>query len=151
MVNINIEGVEITPLRIIGDERGAVLHMLRNDSPGFVQFGECYFSEIFPGIVKAWKTHKKQTQNLTVPVGVISLVIYDDRENSGTRGQLLSLTVGRPDNYIRVKIPSGLWYGFSCISEMPALIVNCPDMPHDPQDSILIDHNSESIPYHWHS
>jgi len=43
-----IDDVLITDLRQIGDERGAVLHMLRCDAPEFVRFGECYFSEVLP-------------------------------------------------------------------------------------------------------
>ncbi len=83
-----IEGVTLTPLRQIGAERGAVLHMLRSDDLEFTRFGECYFSEVLPGAIKAWKRHRAQTQNLTVPVGRIRLVIFDDREASATRGQL---------------------------------------------------------------
>ena len=39
-----IEGVKIPPLKQIIDERGKVMHMLRNDSPNFEKFGEIYFS-----------------------------------------------------------------------------------------------------------
>ena len=31
-MNKNIEGIKITPLKIISDHRGSVMHMLRNDS-----------------------------------------------------------------------------------------------------------------------
>ena len=54
-----IDGVVITELRQISDERGSVLHMFRCDSPEFVRFGECYFSELLPGAVKAWKRNRK--------------------------------------------------------------------------------------------
>ena len=35
-----IDGVILTPLRQIFDERGKVMHMLREDSPVFSRFGE---------------------------------------------------------------------------------------------------------------
>ena len=35
-----IDGVVIKPLRRIVDERGKIMHMLRNDDPGFESFGE---------------------------------------------------------------------------------------------------------------
>ena len=145
----HIDGVTITELRQIGDERGAVLHMMRCDAPEFVRFGECYFSEIVPGAVKAWKRHRAQSQNLVVPVGRIRLVIYDGREQSASRGQTMVLEMGRPDAYLRVGIPKGLWYGFACISATPALLVNCADLPHDPSDNEMRPVDDPEIPYAW--
>ena len=147
--SLNIDGVIITELRQIGDERGAVLHMLRCDAPEFKGFGECYFSEVLPGAVKAWKRHRTQTQNLAVPVGRIRLVIYDDRERSTTRGEVRALELGRPDAYLRLQIPPGLWYGFACVGATPALIANCADLPHDPADGEVRPLNDPTIPYAW--
>ncbi|MDA9613222.1 dTDP-4-dehydrorhamnose 3,5-epimerase family protein [Paracoccaceae bacterium] len=144
-----IDGIITTELRQISDERGAVLHMLRCDALGFVRFGECYFSEVLPGAIKAWKRHRVQSQNLAVPVGRIRLVIYDDRESSTTQGNFQVLELGRPDAYLRVLIPPGLWYGFSCISATPALLANCADLPHDPAESELRPVNDSSLPYAW--
>lgn len=144
-----IEGVSVTELRQINDARGAVLHMLRSDSPEFTCFGECYFSEVLPGAVKAWKRHNAQTQNLVVPAGRIRVVIYDDRQWSVTRGKLEVLELGRPDAYLRLRIPSGLWYGFACVGHTPALIANCTDVPHDPNDSMTLPVNDPGIPYQW--
>ena len=144
-----IEGVLVTELRQIGGERGTVLHMLRCDAPEFVRFGECYFSEVLPGAVKAWKRHRAQTQNLAVPVGRVRLVIYDDRERSATRGQVLVMELGRPDAYLRVRIPHGLWYGFTCISAAPAMVANCADLPHDPSDGEERTARDPEIPYAW--
>lgn len=144
-----IDGVTITGLRQISDERGAVLHMLRCDAPGFVRFGECYFSEVLPGAVKAWKRHRVQTQHLAVPSGRIRFVLYDDRVPSPTQGTLWVLELGRPDAYLRVQVPPGIWYGFSCISATPALIANCADLPHDPAESEVQSLDNSSIPYEW--
>lgn len=144
-----IEGVTLTELRQIGGDRGAVLHMLRCDTPEFTRFGECYFSEALPGAVKAWKRHRAQTQNLAVPVGRIQMVIYDDRQGSVSRGQLQVLELGRPDAYFRLRIPPGLWYGFSCISATPALLANCADLPHDPKESEMRPLDHPGIPYRW--
>jgi len=145
----HIDGIITTELRQISDQRGAVLHMLRCDALGFVRFGECYFSEVLPGAIKAWKRHRVQSQNLAVPVGRIRLVIYDDRESSATQGNFQVLELGRPDAYLRVLIPPGLWYGFSCISATPALLANCADLPHDPAESELWPASDSRIPYAW--
>jgi len=144
-----IEGVTLTELRQICDERGAVLHMMRSDDKGFTHFGECYFSEMLPGFTKAWKHHREQTQNLAVPVGRIRVVIYDDREGSATKGQLQELELGRPDAYLRLRIPPGLWYGFTCVGDSPALLANCADLPHDPTESDLRSIDDARIPYSW--
>ena len=58
-----IEGVIITPLKQIEDERGKVMHMLREDSKVFERFGEIYFSFTNPQSIKAWHMHKKMTLN----------------------------------------------------------------------------------------
>lgn len=139
----------MTGLRQIPDARGAVLHMLRNDAPDFVRFGECYFSEVLPGAVKGWKRHRLQTQTLAVPVGRIRMVIYDDRTESPTHKNLLTLEMGRPDAYVLLRIPPGVWYGFACVSELPALLVNCADSPHDPAESETRPLDAPEIPYNW--
>ena len=144
-----IDGVLITELRQISDARGSVLHLLRCDAPEFTRFGECYFSEVLPAAVKAWKRHRAQTQHLAVPVGRIRLVIYDDRKSSPTWGNLHVLELGRPDAYLRLRIPPGLWYGFACISSTPALLANCADLPHDPADSEVRTMDDPAIPYAW--
>jgi dTDP-4-dehydrorhamnose 3,5-epimerase len=130
-----IEGLLLTPLRVISDERGAVLHMLRSDAPEFVRFGECYFSEINPGAIKAWKRHRTLTQNLAVPVGRIRVVVYDAREGSGTRGCRDVIELGRPDAYARLRIPPQLWYGFIALGTTASLIANCADALHEQGES----------------
>jgi dTDP-4-dehydrorhamnose 3,5-epimerase len=143
-----IEHVIIQELTQIPDERGRVMHMIRADSPLFEKFGEIYFSEVLPGVVKAWKRHKEMTQLIAVPVGMIKLVIYDDPGKSKSKGNLKVLEIGR-DNYKLVKIPPNLWYGFKCISEHPALLANCADLPHDPSEAESRDPNDSYIPYQW--
>ncbi len=148
-VKASIDGVLITKLGQIIDRRGAVLHHMRNDAPEFTTFGECYFSEMVPGAVKAWKRHREQTQHLAVPIGRVRFVIYDDRELSSTRGELQIVELGRPEDYNRLRIPNGLWYGFACLSNQNALIANCSDRPHDPTDTELRPEDDPGIPHRW--
>lgn len=144
-----IEGLTMTQLAELSSPLGSLLHMLRCDVPEFTRFGECYFSEILPGSVKAWKCHRAQTQNLAVPVGRIRAVIYDDRAGSPTRGQVKSLEMGRPNAYLRLCIPPGLWYGFECLGDTPALIANCADMPHDPKEGKARSIDDPNMPDFW--
>ena len=83
-----IEGVTITPLKQMFDERGKVMHMLRADSPEYKQFGEIYFSCTYPNAIKAWHRHKQMTLNYAVIHGAIKCVLYDDRSDSKTRGMI---------------------------------------------------------------
>ena len=86
-----IDGVKITKLNQIFDERGKVMHMLRNDQEIFSKFGEIYFSYTHPNVVKAWHYHKEMTLNYAVIYGEVKLVLFDDRENSTTKGNLMEL------------------------------------------------------------
>ena len=148
-IRTKIDGVLVIPLKIIKDTRGAVLHMINIHSADFNKFGECYFSEINPNVIKGWKKHLHQTQNIAVPLGEIKLVIYDSRINSKSYGAVDEIFLGRESNYARVIIPKNLWYGFQCIGNITALIANCADLPHDPKDNIILEFKSQSIPYKW--
>lgn len=143
-----IEGVVVQQLRRIKDERGAVMHMLRADSPLFTGFGEMYFSIVNPGAVKAWKRHLKMTQHFAVPVGSIRLVLYDNRKGSSTHGDLEVIDIGE-DNYSLVRIPPLVWYGFKGASSIAALVANCTDMVHDSGEVERMECLDRRIPYDW--
>ncbi|MGI8493464.1 MAG: dTDP-4-dehydrorhamnose 3,5-epimerase family protein [Acidimicrobiales bacterium] len=143
-----IAGLVVTPLRRIPDERGAVFHMLRDDSPVFERFGEIYFSTVYPGTIKAWHLHTEMTLNYAVPVGMIKLVCYDDRPDSPTRGRLCELHVGEL-NYCLVTIPPLVWNGFKGEATEPALVANCATVHHSPDEIRRLDPFSEQIPYDW--
>lgn len=145
----NLAGLQVIPLRVIQDERGAVLHMIRSTAPHFSKFGEVYFSEVNPGVVKGWKRHRLMTQHFAVPVGRIKLVVFDDRPDSPTCGQIQTLHLGRPDAYQLTILPPMLWYGFQCTGETPAIMANCADLPYDPAESEMLPLDQATIPYGW--
>ncbi len=149
MIISNIEGVKITKISEIKDNRGNILHMLRSDEEHFIQFGECYFSELLPGAIKAWKCHRKQIQNFAVPVGRVLLVIYDNRDFSATNGEFFEVKLGRPDAYYRISINAGIWYGFKSLSNQNSLISNCTNIPHNKSECETIDLDDCLIPYNW--
>ncbi len=143
-----IKGVEVVPLKQIADERGKIMHMLRNDAKHFEKFGEIYFSQIYPHVIKGWHLHKKMVLNYTVVTGMIKLVLFDDRKGSPTKGEIMELFIGE-DNYCMVKIPAGVWNGFKGIGVKPAIVANCASIPHDPDEIIRLDPFSKKIPYNW--
>lgn len=144
-----IDGVLITPLKIIRDDRGAVMHMLRADAPHFRGFGEVYFSAVNPGAVKAWKRHRDMTLNLAVVSGALRLVLYDDRADSPTRGEVQEILFGPDDGYALVTVPPGLWAGFGCVGDVPALMANCATLVHDPAEAEGLPADTDRIPYRW--
>lgn len=143
-----IEGVMVTPLRQISDERGKVMHMLRRDWDIFNEFGEIYFSIIHSGVIKAWHLHERMILNYAVPIGKIKLVLYDDREGSATRGTLQELFVG-PDNYALITIPPRVWSGFKGTGTGDSMVANCASIPHDPGEIRRRDPLDRYFGYDW--
>ena len=143
-----IAGVRLIPLRQILDERGKVMHMLRSDDPHFEQFGEIYFSVVYPGVVKGWHLHQRMVLNYAAVIGMIKLVLYDERGDSSTRGEIQEVFTGE-DNYCLVRIPPGVWNGFQGLGTKPAMVANCATLPHDPTEILRRDPFSHHIPYDW--
>jgi dTDP-4-dehydrorhamnose 3,5-epimerase len=143
-----IKGVAVHPLRRFPDERGTVMHMLRADAPHFERFGEIYFSTVYPRVVKGWHLHRRMTLNYAVVSGMIKLVLYDDREDSPTRSEVMELFVG-DQNYVLVTVPPLVWNGFKGVGTTPAIVANCATIAHDPAEIERLDPFSPQIPYRW--
>ena len=143
-----INGIQLTPLKQITDDRGAVLHMVKRNNLTS-EFGEVYFSEVLPGKIKAWKRHKKMKQNFAVPFGRIKMAFFDDREQSASNGILEELVIGRPDQYYLVHVPPLVWYGFQGLGDTPSILANCADMVHDPNESDTREPFDAKFLYQW--
>jgi len=109
-----IDGVVIKPLKVIPDERGWLMEILRNDDPIFTQFGQVYMTTAYPGVVKGWHYHKKQTDNFTCVHGMMKVALYDKREGSPTYGALMEIFVGEK-NPVLISVPPGVYHGFKGI------------------------------------
>src|SRR3989338_3753178 len=143
-----IEGVLIVPLKQIPDERGKIMHVLRNDAPHFEKFGEVYCSIIYPGIIKGWHTHSEMTLNYAVPMGTIKLVLYDMRDKSKTKGEIMEIFMGE-GNYVLVRIPPGVASAAKGLGVAPSMIVNCSTIPHNQNEIGRMDPFKNDIPYDW--
>ena len=122
--------------------------MLRADDPGFEEFGEIYFSLVYPGVIKGWHRHTRMTLNYAVPVGMVKLACFDDRADSPTHGTLQEVHLGEL-NYALVTIPPMIWNGFKGEGSGPALVANCATVPHDPEEIERLDPFTADIPYDW--
>ena len=145
-----IQGVKIKKLKVIPDERGRLMEMLRCDDDFFTKFGQAYMTAAYPGVVKGWHYHKIQADNMTIIKGMMKVVLYDDRKNSKTYKEVNEFFVGE-HNPALIHIPAGVMHGFKCISEAEAICINIPTEPYNYEkpDEYRIDPHSKEIPYDW--
>ncbi len=145
-----IHGVRHKQLRVVPDERGRLMEILRSDDELFIRFGQLYMTTVYPGVVKAWHYHKVQVDNFAVVKGMIKLVLYDGREDSPTRGQLNEFFIGI-HNPVLVQVPAQVVHGFKCAGTEEAIVINCPTelYNHQEPDEFRLDPNSKEIPYDW--
>jgi dTDP-4-dehydrorhamnose 3,5-epimerase len=104
----------------------------------------------YPGVVKAWHLHEKQTDNVVCVQGMIKLVLYDARENSSSFKEIDDFYLGT-HNPMLVQIPAGVYHGWMCVSEEEAIIVNIPTevYNYDHPDEKRLDPHDNDIPYDW--
>ena len=145
-----IQGVELKKLKTIPDERGMVMEILRSDDALFEKFGQVYLSMVYPGVVKGWHFHKVQTDYFAIIKGMAKVVLYDARDDSPTRGEVLELFMGE-QNPTLIRVPAGVLHGMKGIGTEPAYMINCPTevYNYDQPDEFRKSQDDPSIPYDW--
>jgi dTDP-4-dehydrorhamnose 3,5-epimerase len=141
-----IDGVALTPLKIIEGAAGNVLHALKRQEESFAGFGEAYFSTVNKGQAKGWKKHREMVLNIVVPAGEILFVLYDARLQSPTMGQVQEVVLG-PAQYCRMTVPPGIWMGFRGQAEGLNMLLNIASIPHDPAEADSLPLENEVVPY----
>jgi len=145
-----IKDVKTKNLKVIPDERGRLMEILRQDNSLFLKFGQVYISTTYPEVVKAWHKHEKQADNVACIQGMIKLVLYDSREKSSTYKEVNQFYLG-VHNTMLIQIPAGVYHGWMCVSTEEAIIVNIPTEAYNyeyPDEQRLDPHNND-IPYEW--
>ncbi len=145
-----IDGVKTIKLRVIPDERGRLMEILRADDNHFIKFGQVYMTTTYPGVVKAWHKHEKQTDSVACVQGMIKLALYDGREDSPTYKEVNQFYIG-VHNPMLVQIPQNIYHGWMCVSEQEAIIINIPTEVYDYEnpDEQRLDPHQNDIPYDW--
>ena len=145
-----IDGVKTKKLKIIPDERGRLMEILRKDDDIFQEFGQVYMTTAFPGVVKAWHYHKLQNDNFTCIKGKMRLGLYDARKDSPTYGEVEEYIIS-PESPLLVQIPKEVYHGFKCISDEEAIVINTVTVPYDPKnpDEYRLDPFDNDIPFDW--
>lgn len=145
-----IHDVRTKPLRMVPDERGWLMEILRGDDPEmFQKFGQVYVSATYPGVVKGWHCHKAQVDHFACVAGMVKLVLIDTREDSPTRGAVNEFFIGTAHPLL-VQVPRLVYHGWKCIGTVPSLVVNVPTEPYDytdPDEYRLDPHGT--LPYDW--
>jgi dTDP-4-dehydrorhamnose 3,5-epimerase len=145
-----IEGVKVKPLRLIPDDRGWLLEILRcDDAELFSKFGQVYVSATYPGVVKAWHYHERQVDNFACITGMVKLVLIDTRPGSPTEGTVNEFWIGA-QNPMVVQVPNLVYHGWKNIGQEVALVLNVPTEPYrygDPDEYRIEPHGT--LPYDW--
>jgi dTDP-4-dehydrorhamnose 3,5-epimerase len=142
--------VTVRSLRLVPDDRGYLMEILRADDPEFAAFGQVYVTTVYPGIVKGWHYHKLQTDLLTVVAGNAKIVLFDDRADSPTRGEVREFWVGYL-NPVLIRVPPRVLHGFMACGGQPAMLLNIPDLPYNRlnPDECRVKPDDPAIPYDW--
>ncbi len=145
-----IDGVKVKRLKIIPDDRGRLMEILRCDDPIYEKFGQVYMTTAFPGVAKAWHFHKKQNDNFTCISGKMRLALYDARKASPTYGEVNDFEISL-ENPMLVHIPKEVYHGFKCISDTEAVVINNVTVPYNYKeaDEYRVDAYDNDIPYDW--
>lgn len=145
-----IDGVKVKILKIIPDERGRLMEILRSDESVFKKFGQVYMTTALPGVVKAWHWHKKQDDNFTCVHGKMRLALYDARPKSPTHKEVNDFVISL-ESPMLVHIPKNVYHGFKCVSDTEALVINTVTFPYNYKnpDEYRIDAYENDIPYDW--
>jgi dTDP-4-dehydrorhamnose 3,5-epimerase len=147
-----IPGVKIFPLKQFADRRGIVKHMLRCTDDHFRQFGEIYFSQVEPGVLKGWHLHKKMTLNYACIYGRVLVGLVDGRRESPEYGKAMHVALEEyGDDYKLLIIPPGVLNGFRSAEESPihSIIANCATLPHDPDEIIRVHPMEFEFDFDW--
>lgn len=145
-----IEGVTVKHLRVLPDERGRLMEILRRDDECFTQFGQAYITTVYPGVVKAWHYHKVQHDNFAVVAGMVQIALYDAREDSPTRGEVNTFHVGI-HNPMLIHVPPFVYHGFKNVGTEEAIVLNLPTevYNYNAPDEYRLDPHSKDIPHDW--
>jgi dTDP-4-dehydrorhamnose 3,5-epimerase len=145
-----IEGVKMKTLKVIADDRGWLMEILRVDETDlFMKFGQVYVSATYPGVVKAWHFHRRQTDNFVCLTGMVKLVLVDTRDDSPTKGAINEFFLGT-ENRTLVQVPALVYHGWKCISSDLSTVINIPNEPYsysEPDEYRLDPHGT--LPYDW--
>jgi len=148
-----IQGVTLAPLALFPDDRGYLLELARLGEGLAAHLGAGAKAQIsgtysYPGTIKAFHFHSRQT-DLWAPVsGMFQVVLYDLRIGSPTFGRVNTVYLGNLRPW-QLKIPAGVAHGYKVVGSQPGLLVYITDRFYDADDEGRIAYNDPDIHYDW--
>jgi dTDP-4-dehydrorhamnose 3,5-epimerase len=132
-----IDGVEVIELKRFTDDGGSFLELGRlaegalAGAPGFT-VRQVNYSEMDPGVIKAFHLHRRQTDVWFVPPGDKMLVILADvRAGSRTENAVRRLVLGDGASRL-VRIPPGVAHGVRNLGTARGRIIYFVDVQFSP-------------------
>lgn len=123
-----INGVKVVDLKAFTDDGGYFLELARlpqlaeQHFPGFV-LQQLNYSEMDPGVIKAWHLHEHQDDIWFVPPSHRLLVaLRDVRDGSESKDVTMRLVAGRGKAQL-IFIPRGVAHGAANLWQQPAAIL----------------------------
>ena len=145
-----IDGVKLKKLKVIPDERGRLMEILRSDDEEFIKFGQVYLTTAYPGVVKGWHYHKNQTDSFAVVKGMMKVVLYDMRKTSSTFKEINEFFIGQKKPLL-ITVPPFVYHGFKAIGTETAYFLSVPTEPYNYKepDEYRLPPDTNEIPYDW--
>lgn len=150
-----IAGLVFRPTRPVPHEDGTLAEIVRADWPEIEQpIVHVHVTTTEPGRIRAWGLHQRSTDRLFVVTGLVSIVVYDGRLDSPTRGCLNEFKVSERNPGLLV-IPPMLYHGWKVIGTSEAFIVNMPSSAYDYEqpDALDLPYDDPSalsvVPWRW--
>jgi len=147
-----IAGVEISPLPVYPDDRGYFLEVQRIGQ-GLARAFPPQSSQVsaalsYPGAIKAFHYHLRQTDCWTPAKGLFQVALVDFRLGSPTFGKRNTMYVG-PLRPWQILIPPGVGHGYKVIGEESAMLIYMTDRFYDPSDEGRVAFDDPGIHYDW--
>lgn len=145
-----VHDVILHPLKVNQDPRGSLTEVLKiswediyhSDTRPFTQM---YFSTTQSGVardVDKWHFHPGgQEDRFGVVAGDIVVVIFDNRDDSPTKGILNLFALGEsqgPEGQYLLLVPPRTYHGFVVVSDVSATLFNFPTRLYDPKEELRL-------------
>lgn len=117
-----IKDVKVIPLVAHEDDRGYLIEIARaagsNEPHAVVEkFGQVYIvADFVRGVVRAFKKHTEQPDILTIVHGTAKFVLKDDRPDSPSYGEMMTVVIGQHAAKLLV-IPPNVYYGWMSLED----------------------------------
>lgn len=144
----HLDGVRVARPTVHVDHRGALLEIFTAEEFWDVPYAYAYQTSVRPGMLKGWFQHHQKLDRYHIVSGELLVLLYDDRPESPTRGQLQKLVIGETSGVRGVLIPQRIWHLSYNVGQGDAILLNFPSTHYDHEhpDRYHVDIDSGQIP-----